>query len=296
MKRKAAIIAVFFLAGIFSTNVIAGSLSTTFGDIYIENLQPGEEYGTKDLINLPLRIKNDSSFEVFIKVEVMVPSKQEIKEGFDPLPDASWIRLERSTFTVESGGLAETDVFINVPKDNKLRGKRYQLYLHSYTMPTKERNISVGLASRLSFTIAEKESLGRKKDEAGVIVLKPDNLFLIDIDTGRKVDVWKEASRCIELFNPNKVACRYRIESISLKAADVTLRKGFEETPDPAFLSFDEITKKVLPGSSEKLMLYFNIPDKPEYREKNYMFVVKAIQATGGVSVKVLAKVFVMTK
>jgi len=293
--KKAMVFAGVLVIGVFS-QLKAGSLSTTFGDIFIENLQIGEEYSTKDLINLPLRIKNDSSFEVLLKVEVMIPAKQELKEGFEPIPDALWVRLEKSTFTIKSGGLAETDVFLNIPKDNKLRGKQYQLYLHSYTLPTKERNISVGLASRLSFTIAEKESTGRKRDDIGVFVLKPDNLFLIDVETGRKVDVWKENSRCLEIFNPNKIECKYRLESISLKDAGMPLRKGFEETPDPAFLTFDEITKKVLPRSSSKLMLFLNIPDKPEYREKNYMFIVKAVQTTGGVSVKVLSKVYVMTK
>ena len=38
------------------------------------------------------------------------------------------------------------------------------------------------------------------------------------------------------------------------------------------------------------------LPDKPEYREKNFMFVVKAVQVTGKISVKVMSKIYVMTR
>jgi len=280
----------------FADKAFAGGLSTSFGDIFIENLQLGEEYSTKDLINLPLMVKNDSAFTMDMKVEVMIPAKQDLREGFEALPDPSWIRLAKSTFTVQPGGFAETDVFIKIPKDIKLKGKQYQLYLHSYTIPRKDSNISVGLASRLSFTVAEKDGSRKGKNDMGVFVMKPDNLFIIDVEPGKKVDVWKEKSKVLEIFNPNKLECTYRLESISVREAGITLRKGFEEMPVPGFITFAEKTKKVLPRSSEKVYLFINIPNKPEYREKNYMVVIKAVQITGKVAVQVYSNVYVMTK
>ena len=296
MRRLFLVFCLMLLLGIKS-EVLAGGISTTFGDVYIENLQIGNTYNTKELINLPLRVKNDSEYEIYLKVEVIVPSKQNLKEGFEPIPQPTWISFERSTFTIVPGGVAETNVFITIPKDKKLRGKQFQVYLHSYTVPRpgKALQISVGLASRLLFTIAEKETT-RKKNNIGIFQVKPDNLFLIDIPVGKKVDVWEHSSKCLTIYNPNKVQCLYKIESISLKKADTVLRKGFEETPNPGYLTFSEKSFKVPPRSSKNIFLYLNIPDKPKTREKNFMFLVRVRQLTGRIKVKVYSRVYVMTR
>ena len=297
MKKSILIFLLLLVLG-FPVGVKAGGLSTSFGDIFIENLQIGETYSTKELINLPLRVKNDSPYEMDLKVEVMIPGKGDLKEGFEAIPSPFWIRFERSTFTITPGGIAETDVFINIPKDKKLRGKQFQVYLHSYTVPKPEKplHISVGLASRLLFAIAEKEGVRRKGDEVGVFQVLPDNTFLIDVPLGKKVDVWGQFGKCLKIYNPNKVECQYRIESISLKEGDSPVRRGFEETPDPKYLSFGNTAIKVPPHSSESVLLYLTIPDKPENREKNYMFLVRVKQQTGKIRVAVNSRIYVMTR
>ena len=299
VDMKKSILIFFLLLGlVFPENVKAGGLSTSFGDIFIENLQIGETYSTKELINLPLRVKNDSHYEMDIKVEVMLPSQGDLKEGFEPIPSPFWIRFERSTFTVTPGGMAETDVFISIPKDKKLKGKQFQVYLHSYTIPKpgKALQISVGLASRLLFTIAEKEGMRRNGDEVGVFQVVPDDLFLIDVPLGKRVNVWEQFGKSLTVHNPNKVECRYQIESIALKEGDCPVRRGFEETADPKYLAFDNMTIRVAPRSSERVMLYLNVPDRPENREKNLMFLVRVKQLTGKIRVAVNSRIYVMTR
>jgi len=296
---KKMILIFFFVLGLISPeHVKAGGLSTSFGDVFIENLQIGETYSTKELINLPLRVENDSPYEMELKVEVMLPAEGDLKEGFEAIPNPHWISFERSTFTITSGGVAETDVFITIPKDEKLRGKQFQVYLHSYTVPKPEKplQISVGLASRLLFSIAEKEEIRRKGDEVGVFQVLPDNLFLVDVALGQKVDVWERFGKYLQVYNPNSKECRYEIESISAKEGDSIVRKGFEETPDPKYLSFDNFTIKVPPKSSERVLLYLTIPDKPENREKNFMFLVRVKQVTGAIRVAVNSRIYVMTE
>ncbi len=299
VQMKRSILILSLLLGLaFPGNVKAGGLSTSFGDIFIENLEIDETYSTKELINLPLRIKNDSPYEMDINVEVMLPSKSDLKEGFEPLPDPHWIIFERSTFTVTPGGMAETDVLINIPKDKKLRGKQFQVYLHSYTLPRPEKplQISVGLASRLLFTVAEREGVRRKGDEVGVFQVMPDDLFLVDVPLGKRVNVWEQFGKALTVHNPNKVECRYQIESIALKEGDCPVRRGFEETPDPKYLAFDNMTIRVAPMSSERVMLYLNVPDRPENREKNLMFLVRVKQLTGRIRVAVNSRIYVMTR
>jgi len=89
---------------------------------------------------------------VELKVDVLYPKKQELKEGFEPIPDTAWVTLEKGHFVIGPDEKAKTDVVIRIPNDDGLMGKKYQVYLWSHTIG---RSLGVGLKSRLLFTISE---------------------------------------------------------------------------------------------------------------------------------------------
>lgn len=135
-------------------SLYASGLSTTFGEVKVENLKIGREYSMEEAVEFPLRVKNTSSEEIELKIEVLYPKDTELKEGYQTIPDISWIALKQDYFILGPGGEARTDVVIKVPDDESLFGKKYQVYLWSRTIG---RSLGVGLKSRLLFTIAGEE-------------------------------------------------------------------------------------------------------------------------------------------
>lgn len=135
-----------------SSTVYAGGLTTTFGEVTVENLRIGEEHSMEKIAEFPLVVQNTSNQEIELKVEVLYPKEGELKTGFAPIPDISWVTLECDHFILGPEEDAKTDVIINIPEDKEYLGAKFQVYLWSHTIG---RSLGVGLKSRLLFTVAE---------------------------------------------------------------------------------------------------------------------------------------------
>jgi len=100
-------------------------------------------------------VVNTGDTAIDLKIEVLLPEKSELKAGgYAPIPDLSWITLERSEFKeVKPGAEAVTDVIISIPGDEKYRGRKFQVFIWSRTVG---RSIGVGLKSKLLLTVREK--------------------------------------------------------------------------------------------------------------------------------------------
>ena len=140
-----------------------------------------------ELINLPLAVENTGDKNVNLKIDVLPPNKDELKEGYEPLPDSSWIKIAKDLFEVEPKGMAVTDVIISIPDDERYLGKRYQAWIWSHTVGPGM--IGVGLKSRILFSIAEAaEQTGQDR-----LSILPTEIYVTDTEIGEVFDV-KEKS------------------------------------------------------------------------------------------------------
>lgn len=131
----------------------AAGLSTTFSEVTLEGLEIGKGYSTKELANLPLAVVNTGEEPIDLKVEILLPEPEELKEGYEPIPDINWIRLKKSSFKgIKPKKAAVTDVKILIPADDIYKGKKYQVFIWTHSVGSA---IGIGLKSKLLFTIKE---------------------------------------------------------------------------------------------------------------------------------------------
>ena len=142
------IIIVFFIS--FPGFLEAGGLSTDLGEVILEDLHIGESYSICEVLHSPLEVVNESDWAVELKVDILVPQEGELKDGYEPIPNTSWIRLEKGTFLIGPKDRGVTDIIISVPDDEQYLGKRYQVYIWSHTIGER---LCVGLRSRILFSI-----------------------------------------------------------------------------------------------------------------------------------------------
>lgn len=142
----------------------AGGLSTKFVEVTLENLELGKIYSVKEKTGKTLVIKNTTEDKtVDIAMEPEAPVDYNLVEGYEPIPDISWVVIEKSYFTdVGPGKEAETDILISIPDDEALYGKKYQVYIYSHTAGTAA-TFRMGLMSRLFLHISEKPSAASEK-------------------------------------------------------------------------------------------------------------------------------------
>ncbi|MBI4335065.1 MAG: hypothetical protein HY589_00240 [Candidatus Omnitrophica bacterium] len=147
------VLAAYSLLCALAPNLWAKGLSTGFGEVILEELETGLTYSAKETAGLPLVVVNTGKEPIDLKVELLMPDASELKEGYEPIPDLGWIKLEHTEFSgIQPKETATTDVAISIPNDDIYRGRKFQVFIWSHTTGTA---IGVGLKSKLLFTIKE---------------------------------------------------------------------------------------------------------------------------------------------
>lgn len=253
-------------------------LRTQAGEVVIENLKIGQTYNTRELVDLPLRVVNSGDETVDLKMELRIPPENEIRRGYEPIPDISWVRLSKDLFTVGPGESAVADVIISIPDDEKYFNKRYQFNIWSHTLPSG-KFIALAVDSRFLFTIANVRadvSEERYMELIGDInfSLLPHRAHINNIKLGKKYDIEKLSGISFKLINPNDRKFTYRMTSLDTKKALVGGAGGWGDCPDPSFLTFDKSEFTVGANEIKKIRVYLEIPDKKEYKGKKYLFII----------------------
>ncbi|MFH1753563.1 MAG: hypothetical protein ABH875_05215, partial [Candidatus Omnitrophota bacterium] len=145
----------FLLFFIVTGAALAGGLSTTFIEETLEGLEPGKTYSIEEVNRRPLIVKNTTEdMTVDIAIEPELPVDYNLVPGYEPLPDTSWVMIEKTEFKeVGPGQSAETDVIISIPLEAGHRGKKYQIYIYSHTVGGA--TFRTGLMSRVLIHISE---------------------------------------------------------------------------------------------------------------------------------------------
>jgi hypothetical protein len=166
MRRVLLALAIPVLATALSAALVspglAAGLKTTFVKVTLENLRIGDTYNIRRLANLPLAVYNTGADTIGLKVEPTVPLAGELREGYEPIPDPSWVTLTQEIFEgIRPGAPGMTDVVISIPNDVRYLGKRYQVMIWSHTVGAGL--IACGLKSEVLLSISSETAEPRPK-------------------------------------------------------------------------------------------------------------------------------------
>lgn len=99
----------------------------------------------------PLTVANTSDIPVRLALRITRPKREEVAEGFEPIPTVVWTVLEKNEFTLAPGGNASTDVILKPSLDAKYRDKNSQL--HIFSRVVSSGNIRIVMVHKLQFSI-----------------------------------------------------------------------------------------------------------------------------------------------
>jgi len=151
----ASTIVIFVFPICVATNLIAGGLSTNLGEVVITGLERGQKYSLKNLANIPLSVVNRGEDTVAVRICALVPDSVELRQRAEPIPSTDWLSLEADSLVLAAGEMGVSDVFIEIPNDSALAGRKFQVMLWSRTIPGPGVLIACGLKSRIIFSIAD---------------------------------------------------------------------------------------------------------------------------------------------
>ncbi len=136
--------------------VYAGGLSSYFVEEKLDNLKPGITYSVKEIVKKPLVIKNTTEgITVDIEIVPEKPVDYNLMPGYEPIPDLSWVRIEKGYFKdVGPGQSIETDISVTIPSEPQYYGRKYQVYIYSHTAGAG--TFRLGIMSRILIHTAQK--------------------------------------------------------------------------------------------------------------------------------------------
>lgn len=275
-------------------------IRSTFGEVVMENLRLGETYNTREMVNLPLMVTNYSDEKLIIKLTVKKPQPGELREGYEAIPDIDWIELSTDRMEIQPGGHGAADVIIHVPNDEQYARKKYQVLIQS--IGAGKGNISLGVEHRLLFSIAPTEAQVKEDDRKVKLLANlnytvlPPKIMLYDFKLGKKQNLAKLTGKTFKIINPNDEDYRYRLTSMAIADSKVASSRGYEDCPDPSFLTFSESEVDISANTVKVVKVFLNIPDKKEYRGKKYMFLIDTELLGQKISVSHYSRVYVTTK
>lgn len=151
---------ILFVAG----TALAGGLSSRFIEVKMKDLEQGKAYSVKEMTGRMLDVNNTTEdVTTDIAIEPEKPVDYNLVPGYEPIPDLSWVKIEKSLFEkVGPGASVETDISITIPKGKEHAGKKYQVYIYSHT--AGDETFRTGLMGRVLIEIKEKEKEEKGKD------------------------------------------------------------------------------------------------------------------------------------
>ena len=120
-------------------------------DVKFDGVPLGKAYS----LGRPLELKNLGNKPISVRVDVLIPSPQQLKEGAQPIRKTSWIEIRPDRFDIPPHGSASCAVIITVPKKWAHRHELYQAMIWSQSTPVRGSHglsMNAGLLSRLRFS------------------------------------------------------------------------------------------------------------------------------------------------
>jgi hypothetical protein len=281
----------------------ARGLATKFADVILAYLKPGMVYSIKKEQRLSYKVTNQSTMKLPLVATVVTPRGEELKPGYEPIPDPAWIKIVPSRFDLEPGEVSDCDVIISIPPDEEFANRNFQAFLVTETVAPPEEPgmyIALGLKTRLRFstgptpaeTLAE---FRRKTLEALKIDLAPFDLYLSEIPTGEIVQLGKREYPTLQLVNRGNESYKIKFE-LATDASVYGLTKDYIPAPDKTWLRIVRKIVKVKQRQIKDIEMELKIPDEEEYRGKFFAFVVIGEIEGLDFPVSIYSRLYIKTK
>ncbi|MDD5688197.1 MAG: hypothetical protein PHE88_10245 [Elusimicrobia bacterium] len=296
-------LAITFLL-LITARLHAGGVSATFADLILENLQIGESYNLRVLKKCPMIIQNKGGSTVDAIITVDFPRKDKLKEGYEAIPDLEWVKVVPDKFRLGPGEKGISDIIVTIPNDEKLIGKHYQVHLISAGSPIGQQGqvtIATGSQTRFRFSIGSMgpESLKKEKKNKKMHTLNfefdPVNITIKDaIELGKKIDLKKEKNVRLKLINKATETLKLKIKAVTY---DINMYGSVEsgyELGNPDFVKVKPEDIMLEGETIEKLDVFIEIPNEEKYKNKKYIFLIKA-EVINEIPVEIVSKLYVIT-
>ncbi|OGR82182.1 MAG: hypothetical protein A2901_04315 [Elusimicrobia bacterium RIFCSPLOWO2_01_FULL_54_10] len=274
-------------------NAVIG-LSTRFVDVTLENVPVGRPINLRRLRNMPYTVRNRGDATIEVKADVVLPRTAEIMDGYQSIPDPTWIQVIPDRFTIPPGQTAYAELVIQIPDKPEFIGKHYQVTIWAHSM---NRGLySAGTESRLRFSSGPgPETLKEEAKQSAMMTMDfditPPEIYVNGVEPGKKLNLNDLVQKKMKVTNRAETPIRLKFTSVPW-VSGVLMPSGYEAAPDPSWLTLNPNDETIKAERINTINPILEIPAGDEHRGKRYAFLIKT-DIVMGVELDLFTKVLV---
>lgn len=281
--RRASAMALWLVAAAAPPGGAVIGLGARFGDVIIENVQPGRTYDLREAAHVPFVVQNNGDEEADVEVRFSRPEKGALAKDFEAVPDPGWFKAVPAKVRIGAHGLGYFDLLLSVPDEPGLNGRNFQVTATAAMVGTGLFN--VGIDNRIRFSVGPgPESLQAEKKKKAMQQLDfdvtPSEIHLRDVPVGEKYDVRKEARKSVRVAN----FAAERLEVVLTPEkwnASYPLPGGYEPIPDAGWIRMAKSTVTVAPEAIGLADFAVTVPAGAEWKGRKFAAMIRTGLTTG---------------
>ena len=272
----------FLLGGASPGKAVIG-LGARFGDVILENVQPGHVYDLREVSHVPFVVENHGDDAAEVEVRFRRPEKLRLSRDYEAIPDPNWFKAVPSRILVGPHSQGYFDLLLNVPDEPALKGKSYEVTAIAAMVGTGLLN--VGIENRIRFSMgpgpesiqAEKKAKAMEQVDFDVT---PSELYVRELPVGREYNVRKESKKSIRVanFSPDALSVMMTVEKWD---PTYPLPEGYEPIPEPSWVRMEKSTVTVIGDQIGLANLIVKVPDDAKWKGKRFAALVRTGLTTG---------------
>jgi hypothetical protein len=255
-------------------------LSMNYIKMVVSNLPIGHTISMAQVANAPLVVGNNYDIAVPVTVNVINPPKE--FQGYDVLPDYSWIVIEPRSLTVPAHSKANVDVKIRIPDDEKLFGKKFLVGIQVLTSGDPSAHaVKFGFSLKGSFLF----SIAPGRNEGGLAsaMKNPADASwdisyprqdLWNIKPGAVVDIINDKKLRPLLKNNSRHSQKYFLSSVDPKESTFNPDLGSQFSGHPDDLTFADDEISIGAGKSQELKFKVKVPNSIDLGKGPLVYLV----------------------
>lgn len=280
-----------------ASNVWAGGLRCSFGEVVVDNLKIGKSYSLITLAHLPLVITNTDTQPSTVRVDALVPGDSELKQGAAAIPSASWASAQPDSFVLAPNQSRPVELMLSIPDDEALFGKKFEVIYWSHTLAQAGNLLAYGLKSRVIFTVdpARDTSSTAPTGELG-ITLKPSEIVLHDAAAGHEYALEDAAHHPIEVKNVSDHRVDLELHVQGPQDAGIGTVKGCDDLLAAGQVHLMADTLSLAPGEEKPVTGRVSFAKGTSIKGRKFVAVLSASVVGNAVRTQIQSRIYVHAK
>jgi len=214
----------------------------------------GVEVGKKIDTGLDIAIDNDTAYEQGFEIKVVparIPSDPSLR-GYQPLPDLSWFKLEKTEASAPPFGKAKSRIYFDIPAGDKYNNQHW--IVSCLVQPKRGGMFRAAVAT--TYMIETKSKANPKERPFGSLGVAPSVLSVISGKTGKGFGTFK-------IYNNSSGSRTYILSAFIPKAASGKLTINSSRNfswGDPSWIKLDPVKVKLAKGEAAEVKVSSNLP------------------------------------